>query len=264
MAPEQQEFSLDGIRREIDAIDDGLLDLIGQRIAASERVRATKSTSGALTQSPIRPAREALILRRLLANKPDAVPADILVRLWRVILSSSTLAQAPVIIHLSQGLAAKPDLRVAIAAHFGATPLEEHDHEAAAIAVLQSNPGDISVVEPQSPWIEAFMRGLAGDAWVIGLIPALRQPMQHGLLILGHAQTQPTGDDETLVASSGSLPRDFSPSPLWQLRCGQYVLSSLPGYLNEGDGPLAALMRSNSALGLRIAGRYPSPIEVTT
>ena len=261
MTPDQQDVSLDDIRREIDTIDDGLLELIRRRIAASQRVRASKTLEGSLTLSPIRPAREALILRRLIAQAGGAVPAELLVRLWRVILSSSTLAQAPLTVHFSRMLGAKPGLRVAIGVHFGSTPVEEHDHEAAALTSLQSNPGDICVVEIAAPWVEAFVRGFGGEARVIGVIPVLREQTQPSLMILGHAQTQPTGDDETLVLSQGSLPRDFSPTPLWHLKTGNHVVSSLPGYMTENEGPLAALMRSNAALGLRIAGRYPSPIE---
>ena len=118
------------------------------------------------------------------------------------------------------------------------------------------------MLEPGAYWPEAYLRGLTGGASVIGTVPALRAGAQPELLTLGHAQTQPTGDDETLVLSSGSLPRNFSPAPLWQVRSGAHVLSCLPGYHGEGEGPLAALMRSNATLGLRIAGRYPSPIEV--
>jgi hypothetical protein len=198
----------------------------------------------------------------LIAEAGPGVPAELLVRLWRVILSSSTLAQAPVAIHISRDLGGKPDLCIEMSVQFGAMPTELHDHEAAALACLQSNPGDLCVVEPQSHWVEAYARGLAGGACVIGAIPVLRSESRPALLVLGHAQCQPTGDDETLVISQGSLPRDFSPGHLWQSKSGNHVLSSLPGYLNENDGPLAALMRSNAALGLRIAGRYPSPIEV--
>ena len=90
-----QEKLLDDIRREIDHIDDAIVDLLARRIAAAERVRGHKFPSGGSAPSPIRPAREAAILRRLLGRAGDTVPADLLVRLWRIILTSSTLAQAP-------------------------------------------------------------------------------------------------------------------------------------------------------------------------
>ena len=262
MNADQKDLSLDAIRREIDAIDDQLLDLLTRRIAAAEKVRASKTQAGSLSASPIRPNRESQILRRLTAQANASLSPGLLVRLWRIILSTSTLAQAPVNIHIARSLGQNVALRVAISEHFGATPVEEHDHDSAAVASLQSDPGDICLVKPDGHWFEAFVRGLAGGAGVIGSIPAIRTSVQPALLILGHAQCQPTGEDETLVLSTGNLPRDFNPAALWQVRSGTHVLSCLPGFLSDGEGPLAALMRSNATLGLRIAGRYPSPLEV--
>ena len=105
MTADQKDQSLDAIRREIDAIDDGLVDLLRKRIAASERVRTSKTLTGSLALSPIRPGREAQILRRLTRQTDGSPPTELLVRLWRLILSSSTLAQAPVSIHVSKALA---------------------------------------------------------------------------------------------------------------------------------------------------------------
>jgi chorismate mutase len=91
---------LEDIRREIDAIDDGLMTLLQRRFVASEHVRVIKSKTGALAGSPFRPAREAAIMRRLLTRSGGLLPAELMVRLWRVILTGSTLSQAPVTIHV--------------------------------------------------------------------------------------------------------------------------------------------------------------------
>jgi len=262
MTAQGGDFLLDGIRQEIDGIDDGIVELLIRRLAAAQRVRASKTVSGSLASSPIRPAREALILRRLIAAAAKEVPADLLVRLWRVIFSSSTMAQAPVTVHISRALESRSDLRIAVAEHFAAMPVECHDHEAATVAALASAPGDLSVVEPQSPWVEAYIRGLGGRAHIIGVIPVLRTSEQPTLLILGHTMAQPTGDDETLILSQGGLPREIMPAPRWTVRNGNHVLSCLPGFFGESDGLVTVLMRSNPALGLRIAGNYPSPIEM--
>jgi len=262
MTAQGGDFLLDGIRQEIDAIDDGIVDLLIRRIAAAQKVRASKTMSGSLAGSPIRPAREALILRRLIDAAGKEIPAELLVRLWRVILSSSTMSQAPVTVHISRDLESRTDLRIAVAEHFAAMPVECHDHEAAAVAALASVPGDLCVVEPQSPWVEAYIRGLNGRAQVIGAIPVLRKTEHPALLVLGHTVAQPTGDDETLILSQGRLPREIVPAPRWTVRNGNHVLSCLPGFIGETDGLVTGLMRSNPALSLRVAGNYPSPIEM--
>ena len=56
--------ALDAIRREIDVIDDQVLDLLERRFAATRRVKATKASDGSIASSPFRPAREAAMLRR--------------------------------------------------------------------------------------------------------------------------------------------------------------------------------------------------------
>jgi chorismate mutase / prephenate dehydratase len=260
--PAAQDISLDDIRREIDAIDDGILDLLARRIQASEQVRNHKSNNGALSTSPIRPAREAAIMRRLLARGGSAVPPELLVRLWRAILTSSTLTQAPVTIHIARKLSGSIGLRLRLRDHFGAMPVEEHRDEAQALVQVNVNPGDICVVEVESTWADAFAEGKAGEARVISVLPPLREAEPPKLLVFGHAQAMATGDDETLVVSNGKLPRDFTPLPLWQIKSGSRRVSCLPGFLPEREGSLVSLIRSNAALGLKVAGQFPSPIEV--
>jgi chorismate mutase / prephenate dehydratase len=261
--PAAQDTSLDDIRREIDAIDDGIVELLVRRIQASERVRGQKIVAGALNDSPIRPAREAAILRRLLARGGNTVPPELLVRLWRVILTSSTLTQAPVSLHIARKLSTSMGARLRLRDHFGTMPVEEHRDEAQALMQVNVTAGDVCVVELESAWADAFAAGQAGDARVIGALPLLREDAVPKLLIFGHAQALATGDDETLIVSDGRLPRDFAPVPLWQIKSGSRRVSCLPGFLSEHEGPLVGLMRSNASLGLKLAGRYPSPIEVT-
>ncbi|MDE2386025.1 MAG: hypothetical protein KGO53_15545, partial [Alphaproteobacteria bacterium] len=76
------------------------------------------------------------------------------------------------------------------------------------------------------------------------------------LLVIGQAPLSDSGDDETLVISSGKLPRDFAPEPAWQAKSGALRLSALPGFLPEHESPLVGLSRSNAALGLVLAGHY--------
>ncbi len=255
--------NLDDIRKEIDAIDDGLVDLLARRIAASLQVRQHKAADGSISRSPIRPAREAVILRRLLARSAGAVPPDLLVRLWRIILSSSALAQAEVWLHVPKRLAANAAAQRVLSAHFGAMPVADYRDEAQAMVQVNLSPGDLCVVEMGSGWAEAFVNGAAGEARVISVLPVLRAEGAPAYVILGHAAAQATGEDETLVISTGKLPRDFAPAPLWQARSGAFTISSLPGFLSDREGGLAALLRSNAALALRVAGQIPSQIEVS-
>ena len=260
--PAGQETSLDEIRREMDEIDNAIADLMARRIQCSAKVRSQKNNTGTLVASPIRPAREATIMRRLLARGRGTVPPDLLVRLWRAILSASTLSQAAVTLHVSRRLNAQMGLRLRLRDHFGATPVDEHRDEARALTQVNINAGDICAVETQSAWADAFAEGRAGEARIIAMLPVLRDGPMPELLIFGHAQALATGDDETVIVSAGKLPRDFLPAPLWQIKSGSRHVSGLPGFLSEHEESLVGLMRSNTTLGLKVAGRYPSAIEV--
>ena len=253
--------SLDAIRREMDEIDDAILGLLVRRVEASGRVKGQKSQSGTLSSSPIRPAREASILRRLIRRGGASIQPELLVRLWRVILSSSTLAQAPVTLHVSRKLSGNMASRLKLRDQFGPMPVEEHPGEAEALAWVNTNGGDICAVETASDWADAFVDGPAGGARIIASLPVLREESIPELLIFGHAEALATGDDETVMVSNGKLPRDFLPAPLWQVKSGECWVTCLPGFLAEHEGPLVGLLRSNPGLGLKIAGRYPSPIE---
>lgn len=255
-------FSLDSVRQDIDSIDDQLVDLIVQRFEVTAHVRGLKQQSASTWASPLRPAREAAILRRLLTRtKGSALNPDLMVRLWRNILNQSTQNQSPITLHVSKHLNHNMAHRLRLRDYFGAMPVEEYRDEAQALLQIDSAPGDLCVVETDQPWTEAFAAGAAGKAQVIACLPVLKEDDIPKLLVIGHAPIEASGQDETLVITNGKLPRDFVPQPIWQVKIGNHRLSCLPGYLLEHEGPLVGLTRSNASLGLKVTGRYASAIE---
>jgi len=260
---EKPTLSLDSVRQEIDGIDDQIVDLLAKRFAVTAHVRGLKQQTAAAWASPLRPAREAEILRRLLARaKGSALNPDLLVRLWRNILNESSRSQAAITLHISRHLNNNMAHRLRLRDYFGAMPVEEYRDEAQALLQIDSAPGDLCVVETEQPWTEAFVAGAAGKAQVIASLPALKEGEMPKLLVIGQAPIEMTGQDETLVITQGKLPRDFAPQPVWQVKIGSHRLSCLPGYLLEHEGPLVGLTRSNASLGLKVAGRYASALEV--
>jgi chorismate mutase / prephenate dehydratase len=262
--PQARQESLGDIRREIDRIDDDILGLIAERLAAVDRVRAYKAQAPGATTSPIRPGREAQILRRLMEQAKGQVPADLCFRVWRALIAAATLKQAPVRIHGSAAFFSSAAAQTLLREYFGPSAFADHPGEAIAFEALSRNPGDLAAVAIDAPWSKAWMEGHAGSAQVIGVLPFLTTQATPRLLIFGHAAAEPTGADETLVLTDGQLPRDFSPQPLWQMKVGELQLTSLPGFLSEHNAPLVGLARSNGSLALSVLGRYPSPIELRT
>ena len=84
--------TLDDLRHEIDEIDDKIHDLLMRRTEIVGRVGALKRR----TDSPplaLRPGREAEIIRRIVARHRGAFPAEVLVRIWREMLSAQVAVQ---------------------------------------------------------------------------------------------------------------------------------------------------------------------------
>ena len=252
--------SLDALRREIDAIDDAILDLLVKRFAATNRVKDAKARDGSIAASPFRPAREAAVLRRLLSRCGTGLPADTLVRLWRVILSSSTQSQAPVTLHVTHALAQDLATRISVAQHFCDMQIRIHPDAAATFAALHRHQGDLALMAPASDWADSFCEGQAGEAAIIGTLPVAGGSAVPTLLIFGHADPQQSGDDETILITPA--PPAGLDGTLWQARSGGWTVSSLPGFLTADHPPVSSLLAENA--GARIAGRSPRPLKVDT
>lgn len=79
------------LRKNIDKIDQALLKLVRQRLALSHEIAAAK-TEGS---SVYRPAREALLMHKLLLQIEDNIEKEVIIRLWRSLLASSVYSQKP-------------------------------------------------------------------------------------------------------------------------------------------------------------------------
>jgi chorismate mutase len=248
---------LDALRREIDIIDDAMVDLLLRRFAATAKVRAAKSQDGSIASSPFRPAREATMLRRLLARAGTGVPPDLVVRLWRVILSASTQSQARITLHVDRALGEDIPSRVVIAENFPGMEVRLHSDMGDAFLAVGQTHGDLAILSTTSGWAEPFAAGAAGGATVIGRLPVTGTDGAPPFLVFGHAEPQPSGDDETLIVGH---PAQSGLSHLWQAQSGTWSLTSLPGFLEEDSQQLRHIR--SAFPGIRIAGRYPRPLKV--
>lgn len=86
------EKPLEELRQRIDAIDDAMHDLLMQRAEIVERIGALKGSSRLNLLSP---AREAEVVRRLLARHHGRFPKATLVRLWRELIGGMVAVQGP-------------------------------------------------------------------------------------------------------------------------------------------------------------------------
>lgn len=128
--------TLDDLRKEIDAIDDALLELVEARMAATRRVAGLKDAAGD-TWLKLRPVREAQVLDRMTARAPGVDP--VLIRqLWTALMAHGLQEQARLDFVLHGG-GDRLAIQDAVRARFGfAGTLRWVEHEHEAISAAQS------------------------------------------------------------------------------------------------------------------------------
>src|SRR6267378_1877881 len=148
--------SLAVLRKEIDAIDEQVHNLLMARGDIIDRLIQVKNTQE--VGSAFRPAREADMMRRLVQRHRGILPLDTVESIWRVIISTFTHVQAPFSVHadLSAGDAA---MRDSARFHFGFTvPFVAHTGASGVVAAVSESKGDLGLVP-------AFALAGAGAWW---------------------------------------------------------------------------------------------------
>jgi chorismate mutase len=144
MSPTEPPPQLADLRREIDRIDEAMHRLLLERGEIVGRLIKAKRT--AESGSAFRPAREADMMRRLVERHSGILPLDTVESIWRVIIATFTLVQAPFRVHadFSAGEAAMRDCE---RFHFGFTvPLVGHMGPAGVLAAIADSAGDLGLV----------------------------------------------------------------------------------------------------------------------
>jgi chorismate mutase len=191
------EDGLPALRQALDGLDDRILDLLIQRAAIVERVATTKKGG------PLRPGREAAIIRRLLEQHQGALPRSAIAQQQSVLVAVCDPAM---------------DGRFAAAAreHLGAlTPLRVYRSAAQAIGeVVEGRAGAAILPLPG----EGAAEGAAGPDWWPGLLQQNHKGRIHVVarlpfwrvrpegapavqaLVIASSPADPSGDDISLIA----------------------------------------------------------------
>jgi len=250
------EDALAALRSEIDHLDDQLHDLVMRRADVVATLAASRVKGGA---SPLRPGREAMILRRLLRRHAGALPANAMVRLWREIFAASSAMQGGFTVAVYARDAEQ--LRLA-REHFGTlTPLRSMPTAARALAAVAAGEAQVAVLplpEDGEPLDQAWWMGLdAPRLQVVARLPfwaANADNLPEALAVTPGAP-DPSGADRSLLrlelaedrgrtqllgalAAAGLTPRS-----LLTRRDGGVVraLADVDGVVAAGDARLAAL-----------------------
>jgi len=181
------------LRGRLDQVDSAIHRLMRERFEIVGDIAEAKGPD----ESVIRPAREAAVIENRLSHHTGTMPRETLVHLWRCIIAAACAAQRPLAVHVAGAVEAARFL-------YGSVPAHLHDSAADAVAALTDAPGDVAVVESDSPG--AWWRA-RGEAHVIA-----RLCLSDGgaaIVLGGHGVSRGTGP-LALVVRGNQPPREVS------------------------------------------------------
>ncbi|HSV04094.1 MAG TPA: chorismate mutase [Phenylobacterium sp.] len=257
--------SLAEVRERIDAIDAELLRLVDERASLASVVAAAKTAAGEAGKFGLRPAREAQLLRKLLASPRRGATPALVVRIWRELIGESLLVQGPFSLAVwGDGDAARAVELARL--RFGAAPaLKQARRPEDALAAARKL-GGVAVVAlaPDNAW---WGRLLAEPRLrVFAALPCLAAWGPLSALAVADVEVEPSGADNTFWVTDAPQPasaiehalsRDgVAATPLVQ--AGGLKLFMLAGFYQPHDARLARAPGSLSG----VIGAAPSPLDV--
>lgn len=230
--------SLNDVRARIDAVDSALLELVEERASLALRVAEAKKAAGAPPSFGLRPAREAQVLRRLLAMPRKASSDALVIRIWRELMGESLALQGPFQLSVWGGPHLVRTVELARLRFGAAPPLTTADTPEDALATARTL-GGVAVLslEAEGAW---WGRILAEPkVRVFSTLPCLKAWGPICALAVADTPIEPSGADETFWVTD-------APGP------AQKVIDAL-----SEDGVAACLLRSAGGLKLfKLLGFY--------
>jgi len=208
--------NIETVRRDIDRVDNALLDLIAQRLELSAQVRKAKGGMRVW-----RPSREDSHVRQL-ASKAEATQASLVSTIWAELMSASLAAQGPMRLH--------------VALEGDALDVLTYPTTSAALAACYAEDEGVAVLTAPAPppggminWWTALGPGGAMEGLHIlaGLPRTGRRDWPQAVAVADVVLT-PSGADQTLLCVT-----DDDPAPseaILRAQTGKFRLFSLDGF----------------------------------
>ena len=279
--------SLADLRREIDEIDDGLHLLLLQRAGVVMRIAEAKRRL-ADSSRPMRPGREAEILRRRCESHEGPLPAVVVARLWREIISAFTRMQGPaeVALFAPRKAAAYWDLA---RSHFGGgMPINLHASAAVVIDAIMARGATVGILplpeeDEPAPWWPQLMAHGPDSLHIVARLPFVAErggnealeafvvaPMEHeatsadrSLLALGSKQEISRARLVSAFRTAGLEAKVLSRIPPRGKFAEWLDLVEVEGHVRRGDHRIDQALAGDAGVERAVVlGGYPIPLLV--
>ncbi len=211
------EPTLAQLRGEIDAIDDQLLGLLMRRAEVALAIGAAKNAHDPKGPA-MRPGREALVLRRLIAGREGPLPKAVIIRLWRELMGAVLRLQGPFSVAV-YAPPSQPGYWDLARDHFGSlTQASAHDTAQQVVNSVGAGRATVGVLpipdgdDPQ-PWWPMMLAKDVANPRIVAKLPFGAGDTVRGAPLEAFAVaaciSEPTGHDRSLliVEASGEISR---------------------------------------------------------
>ncbi len=259
--------SLTAVRARIDEIDVSLLALVDERAQLAAAVAAAKRAEapGAPPSFGLRPAREAQVLRALLARPRQAAEPATVVRIWRELMAESLALQGPFHITAWGGDNLARAVELARLRFGVAAPLSYAKAPEDAIAAARTLGGvGVLTLNRDAPW---WGRLLAEPKLrVFAALPCLKAWGPLGALAIAETPIEPSGSDDTFWVTDAPDTADTIIEALGHdgvaacqvQAAGGLRLFKLAGFYQPSDARLARAPGRLSG----VIGAAPTPLDL--
>ena len=282
--------NLDGLRASIDTIDDKIHDLLLRRtdlVAQIGDLKRSQSVQG----FPLRPAREAAMLRRLVARHAGPFPVTALVNIWRELLSGQIMVQSQLSIAVSHRPIDATQRHLA-RNHFGdVAKVRSFSSPGQVLKAVTNDEVTVGILplpspEDQNSWWTVLPNNDAVPPRIVARLPFLLQESRTDecpeVLVVAKVAPEPSGEDVSLLVIE--LREDIDGSQLNELlhtvgltvdiltTCRDSArtrnilhLLAIGGFVHQGDTRLEQLVQSTDGLvtNITVAGAYAKQLHIT-
>jgi hypothetical protein len=234
----------------------------------------------------MRPGREALIMRRLLARHTGELAPRLVIGIWREIISSSLRAQTSFHGHVYAGDGETAYVEMA-RAYFGSeTPIRAHGKPSLVIHACAEDQNALGVVPlplieelGQAWWAQLAPAGEKGPRIIAKLPIVTENDDAPSAYVIGAIEQEPTGDDTTLLLLEvppgksrtrlqpllkevGLPARLAAAGRIAEKHMPDEILLEVNGFVGKGDSRLAALAKAAGDTIARIVpiGGFANPV----